>query len=72
MMFLAARGGAGGRGNHFFASDLQPTPKVAEVGAKGEKFVYSIELTSMAHFGLVSSRFRQTCFYFLLNGFCVT
>ncbi|KAK7575465.1 hypothetical protein V9T40_011751 [Parthenolecanium corni] len=53
MMFLAARGGAGGRGNHFFASDLEPAPKIAEIGAKGEKIVYAIELTSMAHFGLL-------------------
>ncbi len=53
MMFLAARGGAGGKGNHFFASELQPTPKVAEMGAEGETIVYNVELSSMAHFGLV-------------------
>lgn len=58
-MFLAARGGAGGRGNHFFASDLEPAPKIAEIGAKGEKIVYAIELTSMAHFGLVSKFFTS-------------
>lgn len=54
MMFLAARGGAGGKGNHFFASDLEPSPKIAEVGAQGENLIYTIELSSMAHFGLVS------------------
>ena len=54
MMFLAARAGAGGKGNHFFASDLQPEPRMAELGAEGENFVYTIELSSMAHFGLVS------------------
>lgn len=54
MMFLAARGGAGGKGNAFFASDLDPSPKVAELGAEGENRVYTLELSSMAHFGLVS------------------
>lgn len=54
MMFLAARGGAGGKGNAFFASDLDPSPRVAEVGAEGEDNVYTLELSSMAHFGLVS------------------
>ncbi|XP_065219074.1 mitochondrial ribosome-associated GTPase 2 [Planococcus citri] len=53
MMFLAARGGAGGKGNSFFASDLDPTPKVAEIGAEGENTVYTLELSSMAHFGLL-------------------
>lgn len=56
-MFLAARGGAGGKGNAFFASDLEPTPKVAELGANGENNVYTLELSSMAHFGLVSVTF---------------
>lgn len=53
MMFLAARGGAGGKGNHFFCSESQPVPRIAEIGAAGESIVYTIELSSMAHFGLV-------------------
>lgn len=53
MMFLAARGGAGGKGNHFFCSESQPVPRIAEVGAEGESIVYTIELSSMAHFGLL-------------------
>lgn len=59
-MFLAARAGAGGKGNHFFASDLQPTPRIAELGAEGEKFTYSLELSSIAHFGLVCIRMTRT------------
>lgn len=56
MMFLAARGGAGGKGNHFFSSESQPVPRIAELGADGESFIYTIELSSMAHFGLVRIR----------------
>lgn len=52
-MFIAARGGAGGRGNHFFTTDLNQSPEVAEYGADGEHVTYTLELRSMAHFGLV-------------------
>uniref|UniRef100_A0A182RHE1 Mitochondrial ribosome-associated GTPase 2 n=1 Tax=Anopheles funestus TaxID=62324 RepID=A0A182RHE1_ANOFN len=53
MMFVAARGGAGGKGNHFFKSDLEQAPQVAEFGATGEETVYSLELRSMAHIGFI-------------------
>jgi GTPase len=36
MMFVAARGGAGGKGIHFFASTTNVSPNVCEQGAKGE------------------------------------
>lgn len=52
-MFVAARGGAGGRGNHFFVSDTLQAPSVAEFGAEGERCKYILELRSMAHIGLV-------------------
>ncbi|KAL0274297.1 UNVERIFIED_CONTAM: hypothetical protein PYX00_006754 [Menopon gallinae] len=52
-MFIAARGGCGGRGNHFFVSDTNQAPQVAEVGAAGERIRYLLELRSVAHFGLV-------------------
>jgi GTPase len=52
-MFIAARGGAGGRGNKFFASDTTQTPVVAEYGAIGEQKTYTLEVKSMAHIGLV-------------------
>lgn len=52
-MFILARGGAGGRGNKFFASDLKQAPLVAEYGATGEDRSYTLELKSMANFGLV-------------------
>lgn len=51
--FVAARGGAGGRGNKWFATAEEQRPKIAELGALGEELRYTIELRSMAHVGLV-------------------
>ncbi|XP_046736886.1 mitochondrial ribosome-associated GTPase 2 isoform X1 [Diprion similis] len=53
MMFIAARGGAGGHGNAFFKSDIEQSPKICEYGAKGESFQYLLELRSMANIGLI-------------------
>lgn len=53
LMFIAARGGAGGKGNHFFATDVEQAPKIAEYGAVGESMQYILEVRSMAHVGLV-------------------
>lgn len=52
-MFVAARGGAGGKGNHFFISDTNTTPEVCEYGGEGEDISYSLELRSMAHVGFI-------------------
>lgn len=52
-MFIAARGGAGGKGNNFFATDINKSPEIAEYGADGESINYTLELRSMAHFGLI-------------------
>lgn len=52
-MFIAARGGAGGKGNHFFTTDVNQSPEIAEYGADGECINYALELRSMAHFGLI-------------------
>ena len=41
-MFVAARGGAGGRGNAFFKSSTNQTPVVAEAGGEGEDFTFDI------------------------------
>lgn len=53
LMFVAARGGAGGKGNRFFITDREYAPKICEHGAVGEELSYIIELRSMAHIGLV-------------------
>jgi hypothetical protein len=59
-MFVAARGGAGGHGNHFFISDTVQAPKIAECGAEGEELQYVLEVRSMAHIGLVMTRLMST------------
>lgn len=64
LMFIAARGGAGGKGNHFFATDIEQAPKIAEYGAVGESLEYFLEVRSMAHVGLVK------IYYYTLTTFC--
>ena len=41
-MFLAARGGEGGKGNAFFKSSDQQKPLIAEKGGQGEAFTFDI------------------------------
>jgi len=53
VMFVAARGGAGGHGNRYFATDTEQTPEVAELGGSGEALRYTLELSSIADFGLL-------------------
>lgn len=53
LLFIASRGGQGGRGNHFFISDTQQAPQVCEYGANGEDITYQLELRSMAHVGFI-------------------
>lgn len=66
MMFIAARGGAGGHGNAFFKSDTQQTPQICEYGAVGEDKQYVLEIRSMAHIGLVSTCIFCVCSLFPL------
>lgn len=51
--FIAARGGIGGKGNHFFVTSTLQAPKTFEYGGNGEDFRYVVEIKSMAQFGLV-------------------
>ena len=41
-MFLAARGGEGGKGNAFFKSSDRQEPLIAEKGGQGEAFTFDI------------------------------
>ena len=50
---VVASGGAGGFGNFHFKSSVRQTPRVAELGEKGEKFVAQLELKMVADVGLV-------------------
>ncbi|KAH1013597.1 hypothetical protein HUJ04_002571 [Dendroctonus ponderosae] len=53
LMFIAARGGAGGKGNQFFTTDTEQSPVICEFGAMGEEIEYLVEIRSMAHVGLI-------------------
>lgn len=53
LMFVAARGGSGGKGNRFFTTDKETTPRVCEYGPPGEDCSYTLELRSMAEVGLI-------------------
>lgn len=50
---MAARGGAGGKGNCFFTTDTEQAPQISELGAEGEERSYFIEVKSMANVGLI-------------------
>lgn len=50
---LLARGGKGGRGNWFFRSSINTTPKEFEYGTPGEKFNITLELRLIADIGLI-------------------
>lgn len=53
MMFIAARGGAGGKGNTFFTTDIENAPKVCEHGPPGEDFTYILEMRCIADIGII-------------------
>jgi len=51
--FIAAKGGAGGKGNSHFKTSVRQAPEIAESGGVGEQFNYMIELRTMADIGLI-------------------
>ncbi|CAB3408536.1 unnamed protein product [Caenorhabditis bovis] len=52
-IFIAARGGIGGKGNQFYVSNEVRKPVKAEFGGQGEEMVYDVEMRVMATAGLV-------------------
>lgn len=52
-MFIAARGGAGGKGNTYFKTPTEQAPKICEHGAQGEDLSYMLEIKTMAQIGLI-------------------
>lgn len=52
-LFIAAKGGSGGRGNNAFLSNTNRHPRIAEAGAKGEENVYELRMKLYAHVGLI-------------------
>lgn len=55
--FMAAFGGAGGKGNQFFLTNENRAPMTSTQGAQGQERLLHLELRTMAHAGLV----RQCC-----------
>lgn len=55
--YVAARGGAGGKGNHYYLSNDNRKPRQFEVGHVGEKKTYHIELKLIADAALVIFNF---------------
>lgn len=49
--YILARGGAGGRGNHYYLSNETRAPAVAETGGQGETKELFIEMKIAAHVG---------------------
>ena len=41
-MFIAARGGAGGKGNTAFKSSTNQAPQISEAGGEGECFTFDV------------------------------
>jgi len=52
-VFRALRGGAGGRGNAFFATSRKQTPNFAQTGVKTKEYKVTLELSCIADVGLV-------------------
>ncbi|HUW22144.1 MAG TPA: GTPase ObgE [Candidatus Bathyarchaeia archaeon] len=53
MQFCIAKGGKGGRGNWYFRSSTNTTPREAEAGHFGEEYQLQLELKVLAQVGLV-------------------
>jgi len=51
--FLAARGGAGGKGNYFFLTNENRAPTTYEEGGQGEDKIMYAELRAIADVGMV-------------------
>lgn len=52
-IYLAARGGRGGRGNSAFKTHQNTAPRIAEKGEPGEKLLLDLELKLIADVGLI-------------------
>jgi GTPase len=50
---IVAKGGQGGRGNSYFKTDVNQTPRYAQPGGEGEEITVEIELKLIADVGLV-------------------
>jgi len=51
--FVALKGGAGGKGNAFFATSRKQTPNFSQTGIKTKEYKVSLELSCIADVGLI-------------------
>ncbi len=51
--FMAAKGGFGGRGNYYFRSSRNTSPREFELGSLGEESEFEIELRLIADIGII-------------------
>lgn len=56
---VIAKGGDGGFGNAHFKSSVRQTPRIAELGEKGDAFEATLELKLIADVGLVGFQTRE-------------
>ena len=68
-IYLAAKGGAGGHGNEFYLSNDVRAPTTYEEGGRGEERLLRLELSVIAHVGLVSRQIA-VCSTFVLCDSC--
>ncbi len=52
-IFVAARGGIGGKGNAHFTTSTHQTPRFAQEGMEGEEFTLKLELKLLADVGIL-------------------
>lgn len=52
-MFIAARGGGGGKGNMSYLSNRNRHPRQAQAGARGDINVFELKMRLYAHLGLI-------------------
>jgi hypothetical protein len=64
IQYLAAKGGRGGRGNMFFKSSTNRSPKEKQLGELGELKYFQLELKTMADVGLVVITFNYRFYIF--------
>lgn len=56
--FLFCSLAIGGKGNYYFLSNMNRAPTECELGARGDKKKFKLQLQLIAHFGLVNNFFR--------------
>lgn len=70
--YILARGGAGGKGNHFYLSNDIRAPAIAENGGKGEEKELLIEMKVTAHIGEILTASTAPLLLLQLYGYVIS